>query len=136
MDTSKYFTAERARAAREFYEEERKQLEFKEAAELEPFNDILEEIKLAANAGKTSIEFLPHSEQFYLQKLQNDGQITSEDADFSDDEVRAYFALRQLGYTVNVITAKQATGNSGVVLPGMNPMQGGLNIAHCKILWG
>lgn len=130
------FSAEDARSARENYQETQKRLVFEEASRTDEFEEILSDIRLAADRGETNLEFMPHSEQFYLQKLETDGVISEADADFSDNEVKAYFALRMLGYTVNIIRAKQAVGNSAVILPGMNPMQGGISIARCRILWG
>ncbi len=131
-----YYSADKAREARLQHDKAVKENAFKIAAGTEAFQDILEEIKQAACNGKTSLEFLPHSESFYLQKLQNEGLISETDADFTEEESTAYRALRQLGYTVNIISAKDAVGNSSVVLPGMNPMQGGMQIARCRILWG
>lgn len=131
-----YYSADDAREARLQYDKTMKENAFKAAANTEAFQDILEEIKQAAVQGKTSLEFLPHSEAFYLQTLQNEGIIRETDADFSEEEVNAYHALRQLGYTVNIVRAKDAVGNSSVVLPGMNPMQGGMQIARCRVLWG
>ncbi len=133
---SGFFSAEDARAARENYQGTQKRLAFEEASKLDEFEEILSDIRLAADRGETSLEFMPHSEQFYLQKLETDNFISETDADFSDNEVKVYYALRQLGYTVNIVRAKQAVGNSAVILPGMNPMQGGLSIARCRILWG
>ena len=133
---SGFFSAEDARSARENYQETQKRLAFEEASRINEFEEILSDIRLAADRGETNLEFMPHSEQFYLQKLETDGVISEADADFSDNEVKAYFALRMLGYTVNIIRAKQAVGNSAVILPGMNPMQGGISIARCRILWG
>lgn len=131
-----YLSAERARGIRKQYEEKKKEEAFEAAASTEAFTDILENIENAASAGKTCIEFMPHSEAFYVQKLNQDGCLLEEYADFSEEEIAAYYALRQLGYTVNIIKAKEAVGNASVILPGMNPMQGGMQIARCRIVWG
>lgn len=133
-----FFSAENAREAREKYTRDKAQAAFDEASELEEFKDFLEDIKAAAMRGKTKLEpFLPRSEAFYLQCLKNNAALTPDVVDFSENDYKAFKALRQLGYVVNILPYKDAVGNNAVFLEGMNPTREvGLQISQANIVWG
>lgn len=133
-----FFSVENAREAREKYVKDMAQAAFDEASELEEFKDLLDDIKTAATQGKSKLNsFLPRSEAFYLQCLKNDTKLTPDIIDFSENDYKAFKALRQLGYVVNVLSYKDAVGNNAVFLEGMNPAREvGLQISQANIIWG
>ena len=133
-----FFSVENAREARKKYVKDKAQAAFDEASELEEFKDLLEDIKIAATQGKSKLNsFLPRSEAFYLQCLKNNTELTSDIVDFSENDRKAFEALRQLGYVVNIVSYKDAVGHNAVFLEGMNPAREvGLQISQANIVWG
>lgn len=108
-------TAEQAREMRNDALKKKKEERFNKVKTYDYFTIVMEDIEVAANDGKNSVDFFPHGSDFYDKIIQDGKIVPANEKDFTNQEKEVFAAIEEsLGYKVVCNSNYQATFFRGI----------------------
>ena len=130
LKTTEAFSAEKARAMAIETAETKKIADFQETVKMPEFCDFIDIIKEAALAGNTNVYIHPVPIEEIESYTMEHKLVPEELLNFSDRQQKAFSALKELGYIVNI-------GVQKCYADGMNKMcDAPLECESARVYWG